>query len=362
MNQKSVKLEIDTKTFIRMALVIVSFVALVYFVTKVWTALLIIVVAFLLALALNAPVTRIASKLRGNSRVGATALAFVAVVGVLGAGLFLLVPPIIEQSVHFVQTIPGLIDSASQNRTWVDDFVDRYDLREEVDAGVVQLKERISGLAANMGNIVVAGVSGFFGGLVTILFTLVLSFLMLIEGPAWMRRFWGIYHDERKLKRHRELARKMYRVVSGYVTGQIIVALIAALATTIVMVVLSQFFAVPLNLAVAAGVAVFLTGLVPMIGATIGAVVVGVLLALNDVTAALIFIVYFIVYQQIENNLIAPTIQARTVEVSALTILIAVLVGVNFFGLIGGLLAIPVAGCVRVLVLDYMEHREVRGK
>lgn len=359
---KVTKLEIETKTFVRFALVVLGFTAMVYFVTRIWSAIIIIIVAFLLSLALNPPVSRIARRLKGNSRVGATALAFIMVVSLLGAALFLLVPPIIEQSAHFVKTVPSLIDNVSQNRTWLDDFLERYQLKSEVDNGLLQLKGRISDLAANLGNTVVAGVSGFFSGVVTIAFILVLSFLMLIEGPSWMRRFWSLYQDEAKLNRHQELARKMYRVVSGYVNGQILVAMIAAAGTTIVMIILSQFFNVPLNLAIAAGVAVFVTGLVPMVGATIGAVIVGLLLALNDVTAAVIFVIYFVIYQQIENNVISPTIQARTVEVSALMILVAILIGVSFFGLVGGLIAIPVAGCVRVLVLDYIDHRSQQSR
>lgn len=360
MNKKTVKLEIDTKTLVRFGLIALLFTGIVYSITHIWSALVIIIVAFLLALALNPPVSLIASRLKGGGRVGATALAFIAVVGVLGTALFLLVPPIFEQSAHFVKTVPSMIDKASRDMNWLDDFLVQYDLKDEINNGVTQLKGRISDLAANLGNFVVSGVSSFFSGVVTIAFTLVLSFLMLVEGPMWMRRFWSLYQDETKRKRHQTLASKMYRVVSGYVTGQIMVALIAASGTTIVMIILSQFFEVPLNLAIAAGVAVFVTGLVPMVGATIGAIIVGLLIALNDITAALIFLIYFIIYQQIENNVISPTIQARTVEVSALTILVAILIGVSFFGLLGGLVAIPIAGCIRVLAIDYMEQREVR--
>jgi predicted PurR-regulated permease PerM len=99
-----------------------------------------------------------------------------------------------------------------------------------------------------------------------------------------------------------------------------------------------------------------------MIGATIGAVLVTLVLLLNSTPAALIFLAYFIVYQQIENNFIAPTIQSKRVELSALAVLSAILIGVNLFGLLGGLISIPIAGCIRVLVLHHLEHnRKIRS-
>ena len=100
-----------------------------------------------------------------------------------------------------------------------------------------------------------------------------------------------------------------------------------------------------------------------MIGATIGAIIVTLVLMLNDFGAAVTFLVYFIVYQQIENNFIAPTIQSKTVELSALTVLSAILIGVTLFGLLGGLISSPIAGGIRVLVLHYLErNKHIREK
>jgi predicted PurR-regulated permease PerM len=103
--------------------------------------------------------------------------------------------------------------------------------------------------------------------------------------------------------------------------------------------------------------------MIPMIGATIGAVLVGLVLLFNSPMAALIFILYFVVYQQIENNFISPTIQSKNVELSALSILAAILIGITLGGLLGGIIAIPVAGSLRVLLLDQLdESRKKRLK
>jgi predicted PurR-regulated permease PerM len=154
----------------------------------------------------------------------------------------------------------------------------------------------------------------------------------------------------------------MYRVVVGYVNGQMLVALIAAVCTLIVVLLLSFVFDLPANLALPMAAIIFLTGLMPMVGATIGATLVTLVLLLNNMTAAIIFLIYFIVYQQIENNFISPAIQSKKVELSALAVIISILIGVSLFGILGGIVSIPIAGCLRVLFLDYLDHAALERK
>lgn len=175
-----------------------------------------------------------------------------------------------------------------------------------------------------------------------------------------MSKLWGLYHNRDQLERHHELVRRMYRVVTGFVNGQLAVAGIAAACTMVVLLLLSATVGLPANLAVPLSVIIFFCGMIPMIGATIGGVLVGFILLLNSPSAALFFVIYFIVYQQVENNFIAPTIQAKSVELSALTILVAILIGVSLGGLLGGVIAIPVAGCLRVLMIDRLSHAHKR--
>lgn len=360
-----VKIDIDTRTFVRFGLVALAFVVTLLAVYHVRSALITIGIALFLALALNPPVSWIASRLPGKSdnRVGATAIAYLLVLLFLGGLLVTIVPPVVEQSSKFANTVPGLIDQATNQRQVFDDFVNRYGLQDQVDMAIENAKDQAASTASNIGNLLVSGAGAAFSGAATLLFVLVLTFLMLIEGPAWMRRIWGLYEDAVKLERHRNLVQKMYRVVTGYVNGQILIASIASVCTLVTVLILSAIFPLPANLALPLATLVFLTGMVPMIGATLGAVLVTLILLLNSTGAALIFLVYFIVYQQIENNFIAPTIQSKRVELSALAVLAAILVGVSLFGLLGGLISIPIAGCMRVLLLDYLEHaRKQRAK
>lgn len=358
-----VKVDIETKVFIRFALVVLGFGLALLAVYKTRSALVLLGVSLFLALALNPPVSHIARRLPGNSRVGATALAYLVVLVLLGGFTVLIVPPVIEQTAKFASTVPALIDEANSNRYLADDFIERYGLEGTVDNAVEQAKAQASSVAANLGNIVVGGVGSLLGGIANVVFVLVLTFLMLIEGPLWMSRLWGLYEDSDKLERHRELVHRMYRIVTGFVNGQLAVAAIAAVCTLVVLLTLSATLGLSPTLAVPLAVVIFFCGMIPMIGATIGAVLVGLVLLLNQPTAALIFLIYFVIYQQIENNFIAPTIQSKNTELSALAILAAILIGVTLGGLLGGIVAIPVAGCLRVLLLDQLDHaRKQRAK
>lgn len=351
-----VKVDIDTRVFIRFVLVFLGFALALLAIYKSRGALMLLAISLFLALALNPPVSKIARQLPGNSRVGATAIAYLVVLTLLGGFLVLIVPPVIEQSAKFADTVPDLIDEAYSNRYIFNDFIERYGLSDTVDNAVESAKSQATSVAANLGNILVSGFGTLLGGIANLIFVLVLTFLMLIEGPTWMNRVWGLYEDSSKLERHRSLVRRMYRIVTGFVNGQVTVAAIAAVSTLIVLLTLSTTLGLPANIAVPLAVIIFFTGIIPMIGATLGAILVSLVLLFNSPTAALIFIIYFIVYQQIENNFISPTIQAKNVELSALMILVAILIGINLGGLLGGVVAIPVAGCLRVLWLDQLEY------
>ena len=350
-----VKVDIDTQVFIRFVLVCLGLGFALLAIYKSWSALVLLSVSLFVALALNPPVSQLAKRLPGNSRVGATAIAYLAVVVFLGGFLVLIVPPVIEQSARFADTVPGLIDKVSEQRTVFDDFIQRYGLEQTVDDAVESAKDQAASVAANLGNTLVGGVGSLLGGLANLLLVLVLAFLMLIEGPNILRRIWGLYENPVQLHRHKALVQRMYRVVTGFVNGQLAVAAIAGICTLVVLLTLSATLGMPANLAVPLSVVIFVCGMIPMIGATIGAVLVGLVLLLNSPTAAIIFLVYFVVYQQIENNLISPTIQSKSVELSALAILAAILVGITLGGLLGGVVAIPIAGCIRVLLLDQLE-------
>lgn len=359
-----VKIEIETQTFVRFILVVVGFVLILASINLAMGALITIGVALFLALALNPPVTALAKKLPGKSRVGATAIAYLIVVSLLGGLLFLIVPPIVEQTAKFADSVPSLVDKAASQKPIFDDFIQRYNLQSAVDDAFASIKDQAAQLSAQIGTQAVGIVTGAFGWLVNLVFVLVLGFFMLIEGPMWMRMIWDLYEDEDKLKLHKNSVEKMYRVVTGFVNGQISVAAIGGSFVFLTVFVMSFFpgLGVPANLALPLAVIVFILELIPMVGAPLATILGGLILLLNSTTAALLFVLIYIVYQQIENNLIAPHIQSKNVELSVLWILMALVIGTSVFGLIGGLISIPIAGCVRILLIDYLDYRKNQRK
>jgi len=358
-----VRIEIDTHTFVRFWLVLAGLVLAAFAIFSARTALVIIGAALFLAVALHNPVTKLVKYLPGKSRIVSTAVSFTAIVVFLAGFIGLVVPPVIEQTAKVADSVPYLVDTAKGQWGLADDFIDRYNLQPQVDRAVESINKNASSWATNAGKTLISSVSSLFSFFAALLLTLVLAFLMLVEGPNWLRRLWGVYHDEERMKYHQKLLHRMHLVVAGYVTGQLAVSGIGALTAGLVVFALHFIFpSIPMNLALPTLAIAFVFSLIPMFGATIAGILITILLAFNDVTAAIVFAAFFIIYQQIENNFISPTIQSKTVELSALAVLVAVTIGLYVFGLAGGIISIPIAGFVKVFVEDHFERAKASRK
>lgn len=352
----NVKIEIDTKTFVRFWLVVIGFVVAALILYSARTALIIIFAAVFLAVALSMPVNKLVKILPSKSRVLSTALAYIAVVVALGAFIFLAVPPIVQQTAKIAETVPSLIEGATKQYAGVNNFVKKYDLQPQVDEALESIKGSATEFATDIGSNIISGIGSIFSVIVSCILIFVLAFLMLVEGPIWLERLWSAYKDEERMISNRKILNKMYNVVTSYVSGQISVAAIAGVVSGIVILLLSLIFNIPMNLAVPAASIMFVFSLIPMFGSSIGLLIVSIVCALNDFTAALIFLGFYLIYQQIEGNIISPKIQSKKIDLSALAILISVTIGIYFFGIAGGIISIPIAGCIRVLIDEFSER------
>ena len=352
-----VRIEIDTKTFVRFWLVVMGFGLAGLAIYSAKDALILLGISLFLALALNRPVAAIAKKLPGKSRLGGTALAYTTLVLLLGCVAWFVVPPIVQQSAKFVESVPSLIDQTGSQWHGFNELIDKNGLRPQVDATLNNLRHQASSWATSAGTSLISSVGSLAAFLGSLFLVLVLSFLMLLEGPMWMKRLWGLYNDQEKMERHKKLVGRMYNVVTGYVSGQLTVSGIDAILSGFVVFVLSLAFpAIDSNLAMLTVMVTFVLTLIPMFGATLAGLLIALLLFFNNVTAGVIYAIYFIVYQQIENNFIAPSIQSKKLELSALMVLSSVTIGLYVGGLLGSLIAIPTAGVVRVLLENYLEQ------
>jgi predicted PurR-regulated permease PerM len=186
------------------------------------------------------------------------------------------------------------------------------------------------------------------GAVISVIMVLVLAFMMLVEGPLWIKKFISL-QPASKRKRRERIAKKMYRVVTGYVNGQVLVAATGGVFALIALLIGNAVFDANVNAVALAGI-VFVFALIPMIGTTIGAVLVVLITLLASLPFALAIGIFFIIYQQIENVTLQPLIQSKTNQLTPLTVLAAALLGIGAAGLIGAIAAIPIAGCIKVLL------------
>jgi predicted PurR-regulated permease PerM len=319
----------------------------------VWIArgvILWVLIAVFLALALN-PAVEWLNEHAVKRRGAAVAIAFVGTILAIVAIGALFVPTLVSEVNDFANAVPGYVEDLTKGRGRLG-FLERdYHIVEKIRdaiekqgaAGVLGL----SGTALSLTKSIVTAVVA----------TLTITFLtlfMLLEGPQWLERFYGLL-PEHSQPRWRAVGREVYRVVGGYVAGNLVISLVAGVASAAVLLTLGIPYAVALGLLVA------LLDLVPLAGATIAAVIVSTVAFLSESwVRGLIVVVFFLLYQQFENHVLQPMVYGRTVQLSPLAVLVAVLVGAELGGVIGALGAIPVAGTIQVVLRDWLAHRPGR--
>lgn len=345
---------VSNRTVLRIILIVLATIVAIKVATTLSHVMMLIFISFFLALALNPAVSWTSRKLNLKSRVTATGIAYIAVIAVIATFLTYVVPPLVRQTVDFVGDVPTTIENLQTDDTSAGRFVRRYDLGQQLEGFKNNIEDRTSDLRQP----VVATAGRVGSALVSIITVLVLTFMMLVEGKIWTERYLR-YLPKNRRERHKELGKKMYRVVTGYVNGQLLLALIAASFAFVVLVIASTLLNVSVNAVALAGILIF-TGLIPMIGNTIGGVIVTLACLFVSAPLALIMAIFFVLYQQIENISLQPYIQSKYNELSPLLVFVAALIGVGFGGFLGALVAIPAAGCIKILFLDYMDRRPVK--
>ncbi len=345
----AVEVTVSTRTVLRLIGLAVATLLLIMAVKVAAGALILIFTAFFLALALNHPVHWIAAHLPGKlkgQRTVATTISFVIVVLLFAGFVASIAPPLVKQTQTFVSSVPGLVGDLHDQNTDLGRFIRTYNLEGQLDSLSNELTERLKGA----GGAAFATVGKVGSSIIAMLTILVMTFMMLIEGPRLLRFFRELV-PEPKRQHTQKLAMDMYRVVRGFINGQVTLAAFAAILIVPVL------FIMDVSYPIALMVVIFICGLIPMVGHTIGATIVTIVALFTSPLSAIVVLAYYILYQQIENYLVQPRIQANSTDMSPLLVFIAVVVGINFGGLAGGLFAIPVAGCIRILVLDFLANR-----
>jgi len=360
-----VKIEIDTKTLIRFWLVIFGFIILA---GAIWIAkdvLIMIIIAAFLALALNSPVAKIAKILPGSSknRVGATAVAYLIIVLIFGALFSVLTPIITDQVKHFSKDLPQIVQNYTGEQSGIRRFITENHLEGMISQAVDSVTRSINSSVSKIGDVFFGSIASIVGWIISLFMVLAMAFLMLVEGPDLIDKIFKVFYTDKILeKNHRRILSRMYGTVSGYVSSIVTICSISATCGSIATAILALIFGFPISLIAPIAVLLFIFGMIPMVGTTIAGMLSALIIGLNLPTAGLIFLAYFLIYQQVENNVISPMVQARNNQLSALIIFIALTVGVYAFGLLGALLAIPLAACAKILVQEQLKSRKRRSR
>jgi predicted PurR-regulated permease PerM len=329
------------------SLLVLFGLALVYL---AWHVITWVLIAVFLAAALNPAVEFFIR--RGLNRPLSAAIVFLATIAALTGLGFLVIPPLVGQIREFVAAVPGLIDDLTKGRGPLG-FLERdYEIVERARAA---LQDRglgnVLGVTAPAVAVAKSVITAVVGA-VTIAF---LTFFMLLEGPNTIERFLGLL-PKPMATRWERVGREIYKTISGYVTGNLAISLIAGSAATIVLLSVGSKYAVAL------GVVVAVLDLIPLAGATLAAVIVTAVVGVElGWVQALIVGVFFILYQQLENHVLQPLVYGRTVQLSPLLVLVSVLIGAELAGILGALAAIPVAGSVLAILRELVEYHRERG-
>ena len=306
-----------------------------------------LVVAFFLTLALN-PLVEALCK-RGLRRSMSVTIVFAGLIAVFTAIGFIVVPPVAQQGALLGDSAPKYLDNLRSN-TLIQDLDDQYQVLEKFQAEFEKLVTDGTFMSGVFGGVLGAGkalASGFFA----LLTVLVLTLYLLSSLPKVKHAAYGMVPSTRRA-RVISLSEEIMRRVGSYAIGQVAVATINAVLSWVMMSVVGIRYA-----AVLAVVVGFL-GLIPMVGATIGAAVVCLVAVFDDPTKALIALVYYVIYQQLENYVVAPRIMQRTVSVPGAVTVIAALAGATLLGMLGALLAIPVAAGLLLIYEEVLLPRQ----
>jgi predicted PurR-regulated permease PerM len=341
------RVDVTTRVVLRVVLTVVAVLFALYLVYLLRKPITWIVIAAFIAVGISGPINWLSRYMRRGFAVLIAYLCLFAVPVGLGA---ILVPPIVNGG-------NDLADKAPQYAAQARDFVNKNErLRKlEEDYGVItQLEEQAKKLPTKLGG--AAGTLKDLGiGIVNSIFAavtiLILSIFMAANGRRWVSRAIAFQPPERAERLERAVDR-IAAAVGNYVGGALAQATIAGVTSFIVMTILGIPFAGPL------AVLVGFADLIPLVGATIAAVLVAIVTLFADFPLdTIIWVVWAIVYQQIENAVIQPQIQRRAVDINPFVVLVSVLFGATLFGILGALLAIPIAASLQIAVHEWWDFR-----
>jgi predicted PurR-regulated permease PerM len=326
--------------------VLLAVIAAVEFMLLARAGLTLVAIALFVALALNPAVEFI--QRRGLRRGSAVALVYAAALAIVALLGWVFIPPLIEQITHLVNALPNLVDDLTKGHGPLGFLERKYHVVESVRRATTgQSADVVLGGAASA----VTAVEGIAATVVGAIIIAFLTFFMLLEGPEWRRRCTELIPESHRGSVER-IGAGVYASVGGFVTGNLVASLLAGVVATIIMLVTGVPYAVPIGLFVA------IIELVPYVGPLVATVLVTAVALTVSPVSALVSLGLLLAYHAIEGHTLRPFLYGRAVKLSPLAVLVAILLGTEIAGILGALIAIPVAGSIQVILRELLQRRQ----
>jgi predicted PurR-regulated permease PerM len=335
---------LTTRQIARILFTSAACLGLLYVLVQIRGTLLLLGIAIFLAVALGPAVDFFA---RSMPRAAAILFVYVLITLLYAGVLALVVPPVIDGAGKLSRDIPDYIENLRDNRT-IRNFDDKYDITGTLQTEARKLPSRLGDAAGALQSIASAAFNAAF----QLLTVLTMTFFLLLDGKR-IARFLVSRLGRERAPQMADVAERIYKSTAGYVAGALTISSINGLITFITLTILTVPFAVPL------AVLMFFFGLIPLVGATIGGVIILVVtLFTNFPTATIVYAIVLILYQQLENNVLQPFVYKRTVNVPPLAVIVAILAGSSILGVLGALVAIPIVAAIQIVIREFYGLRE----
>jgi len=340
------------RAVLRTVMVVLCVVFALYLVYRLRQPISWLVIATFLAIALSGPVNLLS---RHMPRGIAIAIAYLALILVPIGIAALIIPPLVRELTDLAKNVPQYVHDAQDwltHNSTLKKLDDQYDIGARLQEKARELPAHLDDAASTLQS--VGGT--IVGSLFEALNIFILSIFMVAGGRRWIDRATTLARPEHA-PRIRRAVDRIAIAVGNYVGGALFQATIAGLTTFLVLTILGVPFAEPLS------AIVFIFDLIPLVGATLAAIVVGLVTVFNDFPVdTIIWVVWGSVYQQVENNVIQPQIQRRAVDINAFLVVVSVLFGSALLGVIGALVAVPVAASIQIALREYLDYRGIEPR
>lgn len=361
MEKKSIRVDIDTKTFVRFWLVILGLGLVALFIWKALPGLIIVGIALFLSIAIQPLAARIRRLTKRENSSFASAMAYIIIIAVIAVIIAVVAPVVIDETVRFVRQLPETFEGTLGGWNGINTFGRSLGIENLQEQILIALQNFSNAFVSNFSSILVNSIGAVSQITTGVVLTLILTLLFSIEGPTIMKAFWKTLEGRRKneaLRAWKKLSERLASVVATYVSKQVTVAVLDGVVTTIAVLLLSLTCGFSGRLAVPMGLIAMIFYLIPMFGPIISCALISLLLFFSSPIAAVIFLIFYILYEQVENNFIAPKLQGDALNLPTALVLTAIVIGMYMFGLVGAIIAIPIAGCIKVLLEEYPNLRE----